>query len=252
MKQTDTQLIYGLRPVMEAVKSGKGIDKIFVQSNLQGKLYLELKNMIAQSEETISVQYVPAEKLDRLTGKQNHQGVAAQLSLIEYHDIEQIITRTKQKGEALFLLMLDSITDVRNLGAIARSAECAGVNALILPRQSTAPVNQDAVRTSAGALLRLPVCRIDNPKTFLNLLKSYSITTYVASEKAQEDYISMKAEEDLMIIMGNEEKGVNPQIVKQADRLVKIPVKGSIESLNVSVAAGIMMYEVVRQREKGL
>lgn len=139
MKQTDTQLIYGLRPVMEAVKSGKGIDKIFVQSNLQGKLYLELKNMIAQSEETISVQYVPAEKLDRLTGKQNHQGVAAQLSLIEYHDIEQIITRTKQNGEALFLLMLDSITDVRNLGAIARSAECAGVNALILPRQSTTP-----------------------------------------------------------------------------------------------------------------
>lgn len=246
----EKQIIYGLRPVMEAVKSGKGIDKIFFQSNLQGKLFFELKALLAQSGNTISTQYVPIEKLDKLVGKQNHQGVVAQLSLIEYRDIEEIIEEIENNNEKPFLLMLDSITDVRNLGAIARSAECAGVHALILPQQSTAPINQDAIRTSAGALLRLPVCRVANPKTLLNLVKSLNITTYVATEKAKESYTSMDAEEALMIIMGNEEKGVNPQIIKMADRLLSIPIKGCIESLNVSVAAGVMMYEVVRQREK--
>lgn len=246
----EKQIIYGLRPVMEAVKSGKGIDKIFFQSNLQGKLFFELKALLAQSGKTISTQYVPIEKLDKLVGKQNHQGVVAQLSLIEYRDIEEIIEEIENNNEKPFLLMLDSITDVRNLGAIARSAECAGVHALILPQQSTAPINQDAIRTSAGALLRLPVCRVANPKTLLNLVKSLNITTYVATEKAKESYTSMNAEEALMIIMGNEEKGVNPQIIKMADRLLSIPIKGCIESLNVSVAAGVMMYEVVRQREK--
>lgn len=246
----EKQIIYGLRPVMEAVKSVKGIDKIFFQSNLQGKLFFELKALLAQSGKTISTQYVPIEKLDKLVGKQNHQGVVAQLSLIEYRDIEEIIEEIENNNEKPFLLMLDSITDVRNLGAIARSAECAGVHALILPQQSTAPINQDAIRTSAGALLRLPVCRVANPKTLLNLVKSLNITTYVATEKAKESYTSMNAEEALMIIMGNEENGVNPQIIKMADRLLSIPIKGCIESLNVSVAAGVMMYEVVRQREK--
>ncbi len=245
----ETQLIYGLRPVIEAVKSGKGIDKIFFQSNLQGKLFLELKALLAQSEKTISVQYVPVEKLDRLVKKQNHQGVVAQLSLIAYREIEEIIAELERDNETPFLLMLDSITDVRNLGAIARSAECAGVHALIIPQQSTAPINQDAIRTSAGALLRLPVCRVANTKSLLNLVKSYGITTYVATEKATENYTSMNAQEPMMIIMGNEEKGVSPQIIKMADRLVSIPIKGVIESLNVSVAAGVMMYEVVRQRE---
>lgn len=245
----ETQLIYGLRPVIEAVKSGKGIDKIFFQSNLQGKLFLELKALLTQSEKTISVQYVPVEKLDRLVKRQNHQGVVAQLSLIAYREIEEIIEELGRENEKPFLLMLDSVTDVRNLGAIARSAECAGVHALIIPQQSTAPINQDAIRTSAGALLRLPVCRVANTKSLLNLVKSYGITTYVATEKATENYTAMNAQEPMMIIMGNEEKGVSPQIIKMADRLVSIPIKGVIESLNVSVAAGVMMYEVVRQRE---
>ncbi|MEE1097936.1 MAG: 23S rRNA (guanosine(2251)-2'-O)-methyltransferase RlmB [Bacteroidales bacterium] len=231
------------------VKSEKGIDKIFFQSNLQGKLFLELKALLTQSEKTISVQYVPVEKLDRLVKRQNHQGVVAQLSLIAYREIEEIIEELERENEKPFLLMLDSVTDVRNLGAIARSAECAGVHALIIPQQSTAPINQDAIRTSAGALLRLPVCRVANTKSLLNLVKSYGITTYVATEKATENYTAMNAQEPMMIIMGNEEKGVSPQIIKMADRLVFIPIKGVIESLNVSVAAGVMMYEVVRQRE---
>ncbi len=242
------QLIYGLRPVIEAVKAGKEIDKIFIQNGLQGKLFFELKALLAQSESRIAQQWVPIEKLNRLVGQNNHQGVVAQLSLIGYQDLESVIEGVNERGEQPFLLMLDGVTDVRNLGAIARSAECAGVHALILPQQSTAPINQDAIRTSAGALLRIPVCRTDNSKTLLNTVKSIGITTYAATEKAKENYTTMNAHEPLMIIMGSEERGINPQLLKMVDSLVSIPIKGSIESLNVSVAAGILLYEVVRQR----
>ncbi len=244
----NTQLIYGLRPVIEAVKAGKEIDKIFIQNGLQGKLFFELKALLAQSESRIAQQWVPIEKLNRLVGQNNHQGVVAQLSLIGYQDLESVIEGVNERGEQPFLLMLDGVTDVRNLGAIARSAECAGVHALILPQQSTAPINQDAIRTSAGALLRIPVCRTDNSKTLLNTVKSIGITTYAATEKAKENYTTMNAHEPLMIIMGSEERGINPQLLKMVDSLVSIPIKGSIESLNVSVAAGILLYEVVRQR----
>ncbi len=242
------QLIYGLRPVIEAVKAGKEIDKIFIQNGLQGKLFFELKALLAQSESRIAQQWVPIEKINRLVGQNNHQGVVAQLSLIGYQDLESVIEGVNERGEQPFLLMLDGVTDVRNLGAIARSAECAGVHALILPQQSTAPINQDAIRTSAGALLRIPVCRTDNSKTLLNTVKSIGITTYAATEKAKENYTTMNAHEPLMIIMGSEERGINPQLLKMVDSLVSIPIKGSIESLNVSVAAGILLYEVVRQR----
>ncbi len=244
----DKQLIYGLRPVMEAIKAGKEIDKIYVQKGLQGTLFSQLRTLIAQSEQRINAQFVPVEKLDRLTGRKNHQGVVAQLPAIEYSDLEEIIERVAAQGEEPFFLLLDGVTDVRNLGAIARSAECAGVHALILPRQSTAPINQDAIRTSAGALLRLPVCRCENAKTLLNTVKSYGITTYAASEKASESYTEMNGKEGVMIIMGSEEKGISPSLLRACDSLVSIPIKGEIESLNVSVAAGIMLYEVVRQR----
>lgn len=244
----DKQLIYGLRPVMEAIKAGKEIDKIYVQKGLQGTLFSQLRTLIAQSEQRINAQFVPVEKLDRLTGRKNHQGVVAQLPAIEYSDLEEIIERVGSRGGQPFLLLLDGVTDVRNLGAIVRSAECAGVHALILPRQSTAPINQDAIRTSAGALLRLPVCRCENAKTLLNTVKSYGITTYAASEKASESYLAMNGREGVMIIMGSEEKGISPSLLRACDSLVSIPIKGEIESLNVSVAAGIMLYEVVRQR----
>lgn len=242
-------LVYGLRPVMEAVKSGREIDKIYIQSNLQGKLFGELKVLLAQSEKTIVCQYVPSEKLDRLVGKQNHQGIVAQLSLIEYRDVEEVLEETEQRGDVPFLLMLDGVTDVRNLGAIARSAECAGVHALIVPQQSTAPINQDAIRTSAGALLKIPVCRVANAKSLINQVKSLGVKVYAATEKTENKYTGMQAAEPLMIIMGNEEKGISSSLIKMADELISIPVKGNIESLNVSVAAGIILYEVVRQRE---
>lgn len=242
-------LVYGLRPVMEAVKSGREIDKIYIQSNLQGKLFGELKVLLAQRGRTIVCQYVPLEKLDILVGRQNHQGVVAQLSLIEYRDVEQVLEETEQRGETPFLLMLDGVTDVRNLGAIARSAECAGVHAIIVPQQSTAPINQDAIRTSAGALLKIPVCRVANTKSLINQVKSFGLKVYAATEKAKNDYTGMYATEPLMIIMGNEERGINSSLIKMADELISIPIKGDIESLNVSVAAGVLLYEVVRQRE---
>lgn len=242
------QMVYGLRPVMEAIKAGKQIDKIYFQSNLQGKLFAELKALIKQSGKNIQQQYVPLEKLDYLSRKQNHQGVVAQLSNIEYWELEELFEHIDATGEKAFLIYLDNVTDVRNLGAIARSAECAGANGLIIPQQGSAPINQDAIKTSAGALLRLPVCRINNLKTFVNTIKAHNIKIYSASEKANALYTQINASEPLMLVMGSEESGVSPTMLKMSDELVKIPMKGEIESLNVSAAASILLFEVVRQR----
>jgi 23S rRNA (guanosine2251-2'-O)-methyltransferase len=242
------QIIYGLRPVMEAVKAGKQIDKIYLQSNLQGKLFSELKALIKQSGKNIQQQYVPLEKLDYLSRKQNHQGVVAQLSQIEYWELDDLLMYAEGKETKPFLVYLDNVTDVRNLGAIARSAECAGADGLIIPQQGSAPINQDAIKTSAGALLRLPVCKINNIKTFINTIKAHDIKIYSASEKANALYTQVDAKEALMIVMGSEESGVGPTMLKMSDELIKIPMKGEIESLNVSAAASVLLFEVVRQR----
>jgi 23S rRNA (guanosine2251-2'-O)-methyltransferase len=242
------QIIYGLRPVMEAVKAGKQIDKIYLQSNLQGKLFSELKALIKQSGKNIQQQYVPLEKLDYLSRKQNHQGVVAQLSQIEYWELDDLLMYAEGKETKPFLVYLDNVTDVRNLGAIARSAECAGADGLIIPQQGSAPINQDAIKTSAGALLRLPVCKINNIKTFINTIKAHDIKIYSASEKANALYTQVDAKEALMIVMGSEESGVGSTMLKMSDELIKIPMKGEIESLNVSAAASVLLFEVVRQR----
>ncbi|MBO7277386.1 MAG: 23S rRNA (guanosine(2251)-2'-O)-methyltransferase RlmB [Bacteroidales bacterium] len=244
------QIIYGLRPIMEAIKAGKTIDKVYFQSNLQGKLFSELKALIKQSGKQIQQQYVPLEKLDYLSRKQNHQGVVAQLSQIEYWELDDLLVYVEGKETKPFLVYLDNVTDVRNLGAIARSAECAGADALILPQQGSAPINQDAIKTSAGALLRLPVCKVNNPKTFINTIKAHDIKIYSASEKASTLYTQINADEALMLVMGNEEHGVSSTMLKMSDELIKIPMKGDIESLNVSAAASVLLFEVVRQRLK--
>lgn len=244
------QIIYGLRPIMEAIKAGKTIDKVYFQSNLQGKLFSELKALIKQSGKQIQQQYVPLEKLDYLSRKQNHQGVVAQLSQIEYWELDDLLVYVEGKETKPFFVYLDNVTDVRNLGAIARSAECAGADALILPQQGSAPINQDAIKTSAGALLRLPVCKVNNPKTFINTIKAHDIKIYSASEKASTLYTQINADEALMLVMGNEEHGVSSTMLKMSDELIKIPMKGDIESLNVSAAASVLLFEVVRQRLK--
>lgn len=242
----ESQLIYGIRPVVEALRSGKEIEKIFLQSTLQGTLLQELKEEIAKRKTV--VQYVPVEKLNRLT-RNNHQGVVAVISLIEYYNFEEIVTQIIEKGKMPFLLMLDRVTDVRNLGAIARSAECAGVDAIIVPQYSSAQINEDAIKTSSGALLRIPICREQNLKTTINLAKEMGVNVYCATEKGGELFTQVPMKESLMIVMGSEDTGVSPEIIKLCDRKIKIPIKANIESLNVSVAAGILIYEVVRQRD---
>ncbi|MDD3667886.1 MAG: 23S rRNA (guanosine(2251)-2'-O)-methyltransferase RlmB [Bacteroidales bacterium] len=241
----ESQLIYGIRPVVEALRSGKEIEKIFLQSTLQGSLLQELKEEIAKRKTV--VQYVPVEKLNRLT-RNNHQGVVAVISLIEYYNFEEIVTQIIEKGKMPFLLMLDRVTDVRNLGAIARSAECAGVDAIVIPQHGSAQINEDAIKTSSGALLNLPICREPNLKTTINVAKQMGIKVYAATEKGAEFYTDVDFTENIMIVMGAEDTGVSPEIIKLCDGKIKIPLKGSIESLNVSVASAVIMYEVVRQR----
>ena len=243
--QKESQKVYGIRAVIEAIRSKAEIEKVFIQSSLQGTLLQELKQEL--KNKNIAVQYVPVEKLNRLT-KNNHQGVVATISQIEYADFEEVVTKVIEKGEKPFLLMLDRITDVRNLGAICRSAECAGVNAVIIPQHGSAQINEDAIKTSSGALLRLPICRQANLKTTINLAKELGIKVFAATEKAGEIYTNSNMKESIMIVMGAEDSGVSPEIIKLCDFKIKIPIKANIESLNVSVAAGILMYEVLRQR----
>lgn len=241
----ESQLVYGIRPVIEAIRSGIEIEKIFIQSSLQGTLLQELKEELRGKR--IIVQYVPVEKLDRLT-RNNHQGVVAAMSMIEYYNFEEVVTEVIERGEKPFILMLDRVTDVRNLGAICRSAECAGVNTVVIPQHGSAQINEDAIKTSAGALLRLPICREENLKTTINIAKQLGIKVYAATEKGGTIYTEANMKESIMIIMGAEDTGVMPEIIKMCDGKLMIPIKANIESLNVSVAAGILMYEVVRQR----
>ncbi|MDD4703760.1 MAG: 23S rRNA (guanosine(2251)-2'-O)-methyltransferase RlmB [Bacteroidales bacterium] len=242
----ESQIIYGVRPVVEALRSGKEIEKVLIQSSLQGNLLQEVKEEISKRKTV--VQYVPIEKLNRMT-KNNHQGVVAIMSLIEYFDFEEVVMQTIEKGSTPFLIMLDRVTDVRNLGAIARSAECAGVDAIIVPQYSSAQINEDAIKTSSGALLRLPICKVANLKTTINTAKQLGVSVFCATEKGSELYTQVSMKESLMIVMGSEDTGVSPDIIKICDNRIKIPIKANIESLNVSVAAGILMYEVVRQRD---
>lgn len=242
-------IIYGIRPVTEAVKQGREIDKILMQSNLSGDNIRQLKEQLRQCGRNIKIQYVPAEKLNAVTKNANHQGVVAYCSLIEYADLEQTLDNVFSQGRKPFILFLDGLTDVRNLGAVIRTAECAGVDCVILPTEGSAQINSDAVKTSAGAVLRIPVCKSVNTKTTLNFLRQSGIKLYSASEKASKIYTQTDMTEPLCIIMGSENKGVSSQSLKMSDELIKIPMKGEIESLNVSVAAGVIIYEVIRQRQ---
>ncbi len=241
-------LIYGIRPVIEAVKSSKEIDKLLIQRGLRNNMFYELKKLIKKFN--IPFQYVPVEKLNRITSK-NHQGIICFLSYISYQQIEDILPTIYEQGEAPLILILDRITDVRNMGAIARTAECAGVNAIIIPSKGSAQINPDAVKTSAGALLKIPVHRSNNLKNTIEYLKNSGLKIVACTEKTNDLYYSVDFALPTAIIMGSEENGVSEEYLKISDSKVKIPLKGEIESLNVSVAAGIILYEAVKQRQKG-
>lgn len=238
-------IIYGLRPVMEAIESDKTIDKVLLQRGLQGDLFKELFYQVRQHK--IPFQYVPAEKLNKFT-RGNHQGVVAFVSAIEYQSIFDIVPQIYEEGRVPFLLMLDKITDVRNIGAIARSAECAGVDAIILPLKGGAQLNEDAVKSSAGALNKIPICRHSNLVEVINFLKDSGIEVIAVTEKASHFHYQKDLTGPICLIMGNEYEGIAWDYQRICNDAINIPMVGTIKSLNVSVATGIVLFEAVKQR----
>ena len=243
MKEKD--MIFGIRAVIEAAEAGKDIDKVLVKRELSGELFRELQDVLRHYD--IPMQKVPVERIDRITRK-NHQGVIAFTSAVTYHKLEQIIPFLYEQGKNPFILVLDGLTDVRNFGAIARTCEVAGVDAIVIPARGSVSVNADAVKTSAGALHTIPVCRENSLKEAVTFLKNSGVKVVTATEKAAKFHTETEYTDPVAIVMGAEDVGVSNEIIRICDELVKIPQFGTIQSLNVSVAAGVMIYEVVRQR----
>lgn len=244
MAKTDNY-IFGIHAVLEAVHAGKDLDKVLVKRGATSDLLKRLMGELSSLE--IPVQMVPVEKLNRITGK-NHQGVIAFLSEVSYVDITTLLPSIFEKGEDPLILLLDGVSDVRNFGAIARSAECAGVHAIVVPSTGSAAINADAVKTSAGALHRIPVCRHRDLITVVRFLQESGLRLYAATEKAADSIYATDMTGPAGIVMGSEDTGISPQLLKLADTWVSIPMKGTIASLNVSVASGVMLFEILRQR----
>lgn len=238
-------MVFGIRAVIEAIDSGKEIESLFVQRGLSGSLFLELKSLL--KEHHIAFQQVPIEKLNRITRK-NHQGVIAVISPITYQNIEELLPVIYEKGDTPLLLMLDGVTDVRNMGAIARTAECAGVHAIIVPRKGSAEINPDAIKTSAGALYKIPVCRQNALGAAARFLIESGVQLVVGTEKTNDSVYEIDYTAPTCIVLGAEDVGVSDDLLRISDKLAKIPMFGEIKSLNVSVSAGIVIYEAVRQR----
>jgi 23S rRNA (guanosine2251-2'-O)-methyltransferase len=242
----NSEYIFGTRALLEAIRAGKALDKIFIQKGLSNQLFHELRKEL--QGKNVPYQIVPPEKLNRLCPQKNHQGVIALLAEITYHKTEDLLAGIFESGKIPLLLILDKVTDIRNFGAIARSAECAGVDLIIIPEQGAAPVNADAIKTSAGALHRIPVCRERNLKETLDLIKQSGIQILACHEKTEKLIYSADFKLPTAIIMGSEESGISSEYLKKCDDQVKIPMPGTIASLNVSVATGIILFEAIRQR----
>lgn len=243
MKEND--LIFGIRAVIEAIQADKEIDKILIRRDLQSNLSRELFEVL--KGRSIPVQRVPGERLDRLTRK-NHQGVIAFMAAVTYQHLEDLVPFIYEQGKDPFILLLDGITDVRNFGAIARTCECAGVDAIVIPAKGSVTVNADAIKTSAGALHSLPVCKEKSITQAIRFLQASGVKVYAASEKAHANYTDIAYNGPTAIVMGAEDTGVATDNLRICDEMIKIPLFGNIESLNVSVASSILIYEVVRQR----
>ncbi len=237
--------IFGLRPVMEAIEADKTIDKIFLQNGLQGPNVAELKKLLARHG--IRANYVPVEKLNRFTRK-NHQGVVAFISDVPFHKIEDILPQIFEEGKTPFLLILDRLTDVRNFGAICRTAECVGVDAVIIPEKGASPINSDAIKTSAGAIYNIKICKEKNLAHVVDFLQQSGVSVFAATEKAKKLLYEVDFKEPCAIVMGNEETGISKEVLHHADEKIKLPIEGKTQSLNVSVACGAILYEAVRQK----
>jgi len=241
----EKEMIFGIRAVIEAIDAGKTLDKILLRRDMSSSLSRELQQRLEGL--TTPVQKVPVEKLNQFTDK-NHQGVIAFLSPIEFTSLENLVPMIYEQGKTPFLVVLDGVTDVRNFGAIARTCACAGVDALVVPARGGAAINGDAVKTSAGALHSLPVCKVENMQNALRFLKDSGLALVAATEHADALYTGADMTGPLAIVLGSEDKGIFPANLELCDTQVRLPMLGKIESLNVSVAAGIFIYEVVRQR----
>lgn len=237
--------IFGLHAIIEAIEAGKTIDKLLLKKDLSGDLAHTLINLARERD--ITIQRVPIEKLNRITRK-NHQGAIAMLAAVNYYKVDQVLPAVFDEGMNPFFVILDGVTDVRNFGAIARTCDCAGVSAIVIPEKGSVSVNGDAIKTSAGALNYLPVCREHSLKEAITYLRQSGCRIIGTSDKNSVNYTSENYTGPVALVLGSEGKGISPEVMRQCDAFVKIPEFGNINSLNVSVAGGIMMYEVVRQR----
>lgn len=239
------QFIFGTRAVMEAIRAGRDLDKIFIQSGLNNDLIKELITLARDSK--VSYTFIPPQRMAAFSGK-NHQGVVAALSAVHFESLENIVHSIFSNGRDPFILILDRITDVRNFGAIVRSAEAAGIDAIVIPEKGNAPVSADAMKTSAGALNYVPICRSNDLRQTVKDLRNSGLKVVACTEKAEEPVYRIPLQGPLALILGSEEDGIAPDLLRHADALSKIPMMGKIQSLNVSVAAGIVLFEAVRQR----
>ena len=240
-------MIFGTRAVIEAIRADREIEKVFIQTGLTNDLIKELIN--TAKKHNTPIQFVPQQKLNHLSTK-NHQGVICILSAVKYASVENLIDKAYAEGREPFFLIVDRVTDVRNFGAIARTAEGAGVDAIVMGDKGNAPITGDAVKTSAGALSYLPVCREHDLKKAVRFLKENGIQIIACTEKADKSIYEMDFKSPTALILGSEEDGISPELLREADHLAKIPMKGRISSFNVSVAAGISIYEVIRQKNQ--
>jgi 23S rRNA (guanosine2251-2'-O)-methyltransferase len=244
--EKDMTKIFGLRAILEAIDSGQEIEKIYLQKEIQGSLAKALQHKI--NENNISFSYVPIEKLNKLSKFQNHQGAVAKTSSIQFQDLDELLNKLNDKDTTPLFLLLDQISDVRNLGAILRTAECTGVDAVIVPSHGSAPINADAIKTSAGAAFRLPICKVNHVLDAIYQLKAHDIQIVSITEKTDVPIYDIDFRPPTALVMGSEHKGISTSVLKNSDHKGKLPLSGTIDSLNVSVACGATLYEIVRQR----
>ncbi|WP_299673799.1 23S rRNA (guanosine(2251)-2'-O)-methyltransferase RlmB [uncultured Tenacibaculum sp.] len=246
MEQTTT--IFGIRAIIEAIESDSTIDKVYLQKGLRGDLYFELEKLIKKNK--ISTSVVPVEKLNRLSKHNNHQGAVAKISPITFYELDTLIEETLNSDKTPLFILLDQLSDVRNFGAIIRTAECTGVDGIIIQKSGSAPVNAETIKTSAGAAFKVPICKVDHIKDAIFQFQAADIKLVAATEKTEDSIYDVDLNQPTAIIMGSEHKGVSNSVLKMADYKAKLPLLGEIGSLNVSVACGAFLYETIRQRIK--
>jgi 23S rRNA (guanosine2251-2'-O)-methyltransferase len=245
MKKTENNQIYGVRPIIEAILAGKSMDKVFLQTDIKNDQILELRELAKKFD--VSIIKAPKEKLSRLC-RFNHQGAVAFTSPIDFGNIEEIVQGVWERSEMPMFLMLDKVNDVRNFGSIARSALSAGCHAIIIPHKGSAAINEESIKTSAGALYHLPVCKVSSLGDTIRYMRSSGITTISCTEKAEEAIYSKDLTRPINLLFGNEGEGIEPHLLRMAEESALIPMYGAVSSLNVAVATGICLFEIARQR----